>query len=120
MTDDRISRGLRAANQFTGAPYEPVGEPGSVESVIATIATGDAGDELWKLNHYYSRINDPDAEDAEEAEWELHNLTVDPEERRNLAGAGLPQLFEMRGLLDATRAACRRSPLVTNHTEVGS
>ena len=121
MTDDRISRGLRTANQFTGAPFEPVGEPGSVESVIATIAAGGGGSyELWKLNHYYSCIDDPDADEPAPAEWELHNLTVDAEERRNLAGASVPQLDEMRRLLLSARAACRRTPLVTNRAEVGT
>ncbi|HKA94549.1 MAG TPA: sulfatase-like hydrolase/transferase, partial [Acidimicrobiia bacterium] len=123
MTEDQISRGLRTANMFTGEPYEAVGEPGNVESVIATLTSGD-DDELWKLNHYYAHAEnadaeDADAEDATPAEWELHNLSADPEERRNLAGAGVPQLYEMRGLLDAAREAGRRSPLVTNRTEVG-
>jgi hypothetical protein len=52
------------------------------------------------------------------SEWELHNLSVDPEERRNLGGAAVPQIDEMQHLLVAARAACRRTPLVTNHPEV--
>ena len=34
MTEDQISRGLRTTNRFTGTPYEPVGEPCKVESVV--------------------------------------------------------------------------------------
>lgn len=118
MTEDQISRGLRTANQFTGKPFDAVGEPGNVESVVATLATGDGGGELWKLNHYYARVDDPDAEEPVPSEWELHNLSVDPEERRNLGGAAIPQIDEMQHLLVAARAAYRRTPLVTNHPEV--
>ena len=119
MTEDQISRGLRTKNMLTGEQFEAVGEPGNVESVIATLTTRDDGDELWKLNHYYSCVEDPDVGDTAPSAWELHNLTTDPEERRNLAGAGVPQLDEMRGLLVAARAECRRSPMVTNRAEVG-
>ena len=50
-------------NLFTGEPFEPVGEPGKVESVITRLPTGDDGAaELWKLNHYYERL--PDWEEA--------------------------------------------------------
>jgi arylsulfatase A-like enzyme len=121
MTEDQISRGLRTANQFTGQPFDAVGEPGNVESVVAPLPTGDGSSELWKLNHYYASRDEPEAEELAASEWELHNLTADPQERRNLAGAGagVPRLDEMRELLIATRAACRRSPLVTNRAEVG-
>ena len=40
MTEDQISRGLRMTNRFTGEPFEPVGEPDKVESVIARLPTG--------------------------------------------------------------------------------
>jgi arylsulfatase A-like enzyme len=119
MTEDQISRGLRTANMFTGEQFDAVGEPGNVESLVAMLTNGDGDDELWKLNHYYARAREPEAEEGAPPEWELHNLSADPEERRNLARAGLPQLYEMRGLLDEARAASWRSPLVTNHTEVG-
>ena len=64
--------------------------------MIATLPTGEGGTpELWKLNHYYERLDDwykdqgvapnPFLPAAAEPEWELHNLTVDPEERKNHA-----------------------------------
>jgi arylsulfatase A-like enzyme len=118
MTEDQISRGLRTKNQFTGEPFDVVGEPANVESVIAALPTGDGSDELWKLNHYYASRDDPDAEELAPPEWELHNLTADPEERRNLARDGTPQMDGMRRLLVATRSASRRTPLVTNRAEV--
>ena len=62
MTDDDVSRGSTMTNIFTGKPFEPVAFPSRVESVIATLPTGaDGADELWKLNHYYERLDDWDA-----------------------------------------------------------
>ncbi|HMF03643.1 MAG TPA: sulfatase-like hydrolase/transferase [Acidimicrobiia bacterium] len=119
MTEDQISRGLRTANQFTGERFDVVGEPGNVESVVAPLPSGDGSSELWKLNHYYASRDEPEAEELAPSEWELHNLTADPEERRNLAGARVAQLGEMRHLLLEARATYRRSPLVTNRAEVG-
>ena len=69
-----------------------------MESVLATLPTGtDGAPELWKLNHYYERLDDWRAEHGyapnafagapADDQWELHNLTVDPEERDNRAGA---------------------------------
>jgi len=51
---------------------------------------------VWKLNHYYERLDEfdrahglppanPFAPPPAEPAWELHNLTADPEERRNRA-----------------------------------
>ena len=122
MTEDQISSGLRMTNLFTGDPFEPVGEPGKVESVLTRLPTGAGGaPELWKLNHYYERL--PEWEEARglanplaaapaESQWELHNLTVDPEERTNLAydDAGAPVLGELCEVLGQTREAARRTP----------
>ncbi len=49
------------------------------------------------------------------SEWELHDLTADPEERHNLAGdvGGVP-LEELRTVLVDTRNRSRRVPTVTN------
>jgi arylsulfatase A-like enzyme len=98
MTEDEVSRGLRTTNRFTGEAFEPVGEPAKVESVLAPLPTGaDGTRELWKLNHYYDRLDEwqaahgyvanPFAPAAAEEQWELHNLSADPEERDNRAGA---------------------------------
>ena len=100
-------------NLFTGEPFEPVGEPAKVESVITRLRTGDDGaPELWKCNHYYDRLDDPD----ETSPWELHNLTVDPEERGNReSDAEAATVFgQLRTVLDDTRARMRRVPQHVN------
>ncbi len=108
MTEDEISRGLRMTNRFTGDPFEPVGEPAKVESVITRLPTGAGGTrEVWKLNHTYDRLPEP-----RQSQWELHNLTADPEERSNLAAAGAPEavLSQLRAELERVRADVRRTP----------
>jgi hypothetical protein len=45
----------------TGESFDPVGDPGKVESVITRLPTGDDGElELWKCNRYYDRLDDTD------------------------------------------------------------
>jgi arylsulfatase A-like enzyme len=114
MTEDQISRGLTQANVLTGEPFESLRPPSSIESVVATLPTGEGGSpELWKLNHYYERLDQwnaehgveppDDAAPAAEPAWELHNLTADPEERHNLADDGGDALRDMRATLDTER-----------------
>ncbi len=121
MTEDQVTKGLTQANVLTGEPFEPLRPPACIESVIATLPTGEGGaPELWKLNHYYERLDEWNAEHglatpdgtapAAEPAWELHNLSVDPEERRNLAGDGGDTLRDMRAVLDAQRDAKRLVP----------
>ena len=114
MTEDQVTRGLRSTNMFTGKHFDPVGEPAKVESVIAGLPTGD-GDapELWKLNRYYDVIDDS-SEVA--SQWELHNLTRDPEERTNLAADAevAAALGELRNVLETTRTCMRRTPRYVN------
>jgi arylsulfatase A-like enzyme len=114
MTEDEISRGLRQTNLFSGDPFEPVGDPGKVETVLTRLPTGE-GDtvELWKLNHYYERL---DGTSEVDDEWELHNLTVDPEERTNRASDAEASdvLAQLRAVLDDTRATMRRTPQHVN------
>jgi arylsulfatase A-like enzyme len=126
MTEDEISRGLRMTNRFTGDPFEPIGDPGKVESVIGRLPTGDAGaPELWKLNQYYERLPEweeahglasPFATEPADPQWELHNLTVDPEERVNRASdAGVGEvLAQLRTVLADTRESMRRTPQHVN------
>ena len=106
MTEDDISSGLRLSGLLSGQPFDPVGPPSHVETVIAT--TDDGG--LWKLNHYYSGAT-PDADDAAH-DWELHDLAGDPEERANRAGD--PDAASVRSrlesVLDRERAAKRLRP----------
>ena len=116
MTEDQITMGLRTVNLFTGEPFEPVGEPAKVESVITRLPTGDAGElELWKCNRYYDCL---DESSEAQSEWELHNLTVDPEERINRASAvdadSAAVLAQLRTVLDDTRATMRRTPSHVN------
>jgi hypothetical protein len=125
MTEDEISRGLRHANRFTGARFEPVAEPCKVESVVANLATGD-GDtpELWKLNHYYDRLAAWDAEHglapasaappSVEHEWEPHNLSAAPEERENRVGTHATVVDPLTTVLDRVRDVSRRVPLLTS------
>ena len=127
MTEDEISRGLRTTNRFTGDPFEPVSQPNKVESVITRLPTGDGGaDELWKLNHYYDRLADweqsrgirqrPLAPPPADPQWELHNLTVDPEERVNLADAvdRVTVFWRLQSVLEHTRDIARRTPQHVN------
>jgi arylsulfatase A-like enzyme len=93
MTEDQISRGLRREGLVTKEPFEPVGSPSSVESVIVELEGV-----LWKLNHYYDADGLSDVE-----EWELHDLTSDPEERVNhMDQAGTP-LARLTASLDHVR-----------------
>ncbi|MBI2705163.1 MAG: sulfatase-like hydrolase/transferase [Actinobacteria bacterium] len=118
MTEDCISSGLVGTNRFTGAPFDPVEEPNKVESVIATLGDGT----LWKLNRYYQRLADWEREHGVEtardepaaSEWELYDLTNDPEERTNVAGTA-DELTTAQRLLDDQREAKR---LVPEHRNV--
>jgi len=122
MTEDQISRGLRTTNRFSGEPFDAVGPPAKVESVVARLDTGaDGGGELWKLNRYYDQL-DPDGADAGTggesgdpiaSQWELHNLTTDPEERSNRASTDAAVADRLRTLLDAERTAKRLTPSLT-------
>ncbi len=125
MTEDDISRGLSTQNILTGVPYPPVDAPCYIESTIATLPTGNNGaDELWKLNHYYERLDDwneahgiaknPFAGPAAEPVFELHNLTADPEERHNRADDAKETLREMQSVLDTQRDTKRNLPVHRN------
>jgi arylsulfatase A-like enzyme len=125
MTEDDISRGATPTNVLTGEPFDDIPAPTSIESVIATLPTGaDGADELWKLNHYYERLDEwnadhgiaanPFAGPAAEPAFELHNLSADPEERTNLATVDAGALSQMRSVLDAQRDEKRLLPSLRN------
>lgn len=125
MTEDDVTRGLNQANVLSGKAFDAVSYPSHVESVIATLPTGaDGGAELWKLNHYYERLDDwnadhgiaanPYAGPAAEPAWELHNLTVDPEKHSNRAGDATAALSAMHSLLEAQREEKRLLPSLRN------
>jgi arylsulfatase A-like enzyme len=123
MTEDEISKGLRTTNPFTGFPFTPVPEPAKVETVIASMPNGGGGAHTWKLNHYYDRLDDWEAEHGLGAartetpateEWELHDLTSDPEERRDLARDGRPELEVLQKDLATERDEKRRVPTLRN------
>ena len=127
MTEDDVTRGVTQVNILTGAPFEPVAPPINIESVLATLPTGDGGaPELWKLNHYYERLDDwyaaqgiapnPFLAPAAEPEWELHNLTADPEERHNRAFDDPAAASSMKSVLETERDAKRRIPRLRNAT----
>jgi arylsulfatase A-like enzyme len=121
MTEDQITRGSRQRSRVTDEPYQPVSEPANVETVIAHQPTGATGTpELWKLSHYYERLDEwdvahglpgpgPFAAEPAEAEWELYNLTTDPEERHNL-DASSDTAGSLVRLLDSQRDVKRVVP----------
>ena len=122
MTEDDISRGLGQRNLLTGEPFDALAPPVCIESVVAHLPTGAEGTpELWKLNHYYERLDGwvdgrrgpgPAASETEPA-WELHNLTADPEERRNRADDAHDARRRMEEVLEAQREQKRLLPSST-------
>ncbi len=81
--------------------FDAVEHPSNIEMVITSLPTGaDGTQELWKLNHYYERLDEwnadhgiapnPFASPAAEPVFELHNLSADPQERHNRAGDERP------------------------------
>jgi arylsulfatase A-like enzyme len=121
MTEDAITSGLTQQNVLTGEPFESLPPPACIESVVTTLPTGaDGADQLWKLNHYYERLDEWNAEHGivppagagplAEPAWELHNLTADPEERHNRAGDAADVLSRMQSVLEQQRDAKRLVP----------
>ena len=120
MTEDNVTAGATQVNILTGAPFDAIGPPTSIESVVVPTPDGH----LWKLNHYYGRLDDwyadrgvapnPFLGPAAESAWELHDLTADPEERHNLADVDPGMFSTMRGVLEAERDAKRRIPALRN------
>jgi hypothetical protein len=113
MTEDDVSRGSRQINLFSGQPYEAVQQPSNIESVITTLPTGPGGaEEIWKLNHYYEQ-GDMESEPlvlAASPVFELHNLSTDPEERRNHAEEAAEVLAQLQAVLAAERQSKQRQP----------
>jgi arylsulfatase A-like enzyme len=125
MTEDDVSRGMNENNVLTGAAFEPVAHPSNIESVIATLPTGaDGTPELWKLNHYYERLDEwnadhgiaanPFAAPAAEPVFEMHNLSTDPEERHNRVGDAPAELSRMQSVLADQRDLKRLVPSLRN------
>ena len=121
MTEDDVTSGVRQRNVLTGEPFDAIDAPAYIESVVATLPTGD-GDagELWKLNHYHQGLTawhadrgttPPNARGSgADPDWELHNLTADPEERRDLTEVDPATMAAMRSILEAQRDAKRLLP----------
>jgi len=125
MTEDDISRGQTQNNLLSGKPFDAVAFPSRIESTIANLPTGPGGaQELWKLNHYYARLDewnaahgiptDPSAGPVADPLFELHNLTTDPEERHNRVGDAPDALSRLQSVLDSEREAKRRLPALRN------
>jgi arylsulfatase A-like enzyme len=125
MTEDDVTRGVTMTNILTAKPFEALTPPAFIESVIATLPTGaDGQGELWKLNHYYERLDEwnaehgiaanPFAAPAAEPVWEMHNLTADPQERHNRAGDAPAELSQMQSVLDLQRDEKRLVPSLRN------
>jgi arylsulfatase A-like enzyme len=125
MTEDDISRGLSQTNLFTGKAFAPVDPPSNIESVITTLPTGEGGTpELWKLNHYYERLDDWNADHgvkanpfetpAAEPVFEMHNITADPEERHNRVSDATKELSQLQSVLASERDEKRLVPSLRN------
>ncbi len=125
-TEDQISVGLRNRNRFTGEPFVPVAPPANIESVIVPMPAVDGGTtRLWKLSQYYDRLEEwetshhvgpPGVAGSEPlpSQWELYDLTDDPEERHNLSASSDAPFDQLRELLESTREDNRRVPLHRN------
>jgi arylsulfatase A-like enzyme len=124
MTEDDVTRGVTQTNILNGTPFDALTPPINIESVLTTLPTGDSGaPELWKLNHYYERLDDwyaaqgvapnPFAAPAAEPFYELHNLTADPEERVNRSDDHA-SLSAMQTILEHQRDHKRRIPQLRN------
>jgi hypothetical protein len=125
MTEDNPSKGSSQVNILNGTPFDAVGQPSNIESVITTLPTGpDGTDELWKLNHYYERLDawyehmgfakNPFLAPPADPIFELHNLTTDPDERHNLAADSSSILSQLTSVLDNQRDAKRLVPALRN------
>ncbi len=125
MTEDNPSKGSSQVNVLSGEPFDAVSSPSNIESVVASLPTGtEGGNELWKLNHYYDRLDDwygqqgfpknPFQAPPEEPLFEMHNLTQDPEERHNQAESNASVLSLMKSVLADQRDAKRRVPSLRN------
>jgi len=80
---------------------------------------------LWKLSQYYDRLEEwetthhlspPGATGSEPvpSQWELYDLTGDPEERNNLSASSDAPFDQLRELLESAREDNRRVPLHRN------
>jgi arylsulfatase A-like enzyme len=125
MTEDDVTRGTDQANILTGEPFDAVEHPSNIEMVITSLPTGaDGTRELWKLNHYYERLDEwnadhgiapnPFAPPAAEPVFELHNLSADPQERHNRAGDDPAVLSQLQSVLSAQRDEQRLVPTLRN------
>jgi arylsulfatase A-like enzyme len=121
MTEDEFSRGISETNMFSGKHYDAVGYPAKIESIVASLSTGrDGSNELWKLTHYFERLDDWNAEHGipknpfagppADPFFELHNLTLDPEERQNRAGDDPAALSQLTSVLESERDVKRLLP----------
>lgn len=110
MTEDQISEGLRQVNIIDHVPFSTVERPAKVEAVITHLPTGDG----WAPRAVEARPHlrpAPLRPRGGRFGWELHHLTVDPEERTNLAsGAPHTPVAELRAVLGAARERVRLVP----------
>ena len=138
MTEDDVGRGLSRLGMVSGQEYEPVPYPSHVESVITSLPTGTRGRSArpaWartgrgecgssttttsastSSTEAHGLPANPFAAPPAEDAWELHNLTADPEERRNRAmdADAAEVLRDLQGVLDEQREAKRRLPQLRN------
>ena len=93
---------------------------------MATLPTGRGAWRVVETEPLLERLDDwysaqgiapkPFQSSAAESDWELHNLTVDPEERHNRAFADPASMSRMRSVLESERDTKRRIPMLRNAT----
>ena len=121
-TEDHIDAGLRHHNRFTGEPFVTVAAPANIESVIIPLPDEDGTPRLWKLSQYYDRLEEweashqvappaPDGPEPVPSQWELYDLSQDPEERKNLWSSADAPVDRLRQVLESAREDNRRVPL---------
>ena len=124
MTEDDISRGLTKRGS-SAASRSSRRRTRRGSSPSSPLPSGEGGSpELWKLNHYYERLDEwhashgiaanPFWAPAAEPLFELHNLTQDPEERCNRVEDARSELSRLQGVLETEREAKRLLPAHRN------
>ena len=126
MTEDDVTRGLTQSNVLTGKPFEPVEQPvvhrvrrrhppdrcGRRAPSCGSSTTTTSASTTGTPTTASRRTRSP--RPAAEPVFELHNLTVDPEERHNRAGDAPAEQSQLTSILDAQRDEKRLVPSLRN------
>ena len=126
MTEDDVGRGLTTTNMFTGdavrtgsVPFAcRVGHHRAADGPRRAARAVEAEPLLRAARRIRRRARasrpTPSPRPPAESDWELHNLTADPEERHNRASDERDVFGNLQGVLEAQRDAKRRVPHLRN------